>query len=145
MRKLLLSSLSPSSPFSPLDLFSSVSNNLASVSHAPQRFFIFQMSLLNNALATSRRMRHQNRLQVSQVEPCFFCGLGQDSIVHIFSHCPFSARLGALFLMASVSPFPPSLPFPPPLLPLPSLWQQQRVVLVWWVVVMRVGRNCGVW
>ena len=45
------------------------------------------MALTNNALASSRRMRHQNKLGKDQIEPCFFCGRFEDSLSHIYLDC----------------------------------------------------------
>jgi len=75
----------PATP--PLDLLTTLTKNLSLVSQAPQALLVLHMSLVNNALATSRRMRHQNHQGLDQVAPCFFCGTGQDSLPHIFSQC----------------------------------------------------------
>ena len=56
-------------------------------------------------------MRHQNKLSVSQVDKCFFCGAGQDSMVHMLSFCPllFAARSVFLARLGLETFFPPSL------------------------------------
>ena len=58
-------------------------------------------------------MRHQNGLSIAQVESCFYCGLEQDSLVHIFSNCTvvFNARGNFFKVWASISLLS-SLPFP---------------------------------
>ena len=75
-------------------LFDSISSNLRKVAHAPQRLLFHHMALVSNALATSRRRRHQDKLEPSEVAVCFYCGSGQDSLVHLYCYCPivFAAR-----------------------------------------------------
>ena len=80
------------------------------------------MALTNNALATSRRMRHQNGVLVPLVPPCFFCGHFEDSLSHIFLECRviFLARkkfFGSMGLSLSPVYFDPKehpfTPLPP--------------------------------
>ena len=70
-----------------------ISENMSKLSHAPQHLLSFHMSFVNNALATSRRMRQQNFLSILHVDACFFGGLYQDSIVHIFSEIIFKRSI----------------------------------------------------
>ena len=87
------SSLPPFSSQKPC-LFDGISGSLLKVSHAPQKLLFHQMALISNALPTSRRRRHQDKLSPSQVEVCYYCGSGQDSMVHLYCFCPvvFAAR-----------------------------------------------------
>jgi ribonuclease HI len=80
--------ISASSPplLSPSNVLLSISNNLRSIKTPPFLKF-FHLKLIYNALPTSRRCRHQNRISVDLVDKCFFCGIDQDSIVHIYSSC----------------------------------------------------------
>lgn len=83
------------------------------VSSLPTSFLFHHFSLINNALATSRRMRHQNHLPLASVPTCFFCGTSQDSISHLLTSCNVihSARrllLSSLGLLPQfTSLFPP--------------------------------------
>jgi ribonuclease HI/exonuclease III len=92
---------------------------------SPSSFLLHHFSLINNALATSRRMRHQNSLSVAQVARCFFCNESEDSLTHIYCWCPVvhSARVSffhqqgctgkLVSLFASfTAPLPSCLPFP---------------------------------
>ena len=93
--KLLSSPLSRSPP--PLDTFYNIVNNLRS--HSFPAFLIFHhYKLLHNALPTSRRLRHMTHTDVDQVSKCFFCGIGQDSIIHIYSNCSIINKARILFL-----------------------------------------------
>ena len=67
--------------------------------------------MINNALATSRRMRHQNGIRPGDVPSCFFCGDGEDSLTHVLSECAVvcEARLRFLGLLG-LSPGPFTLP-----------------------------------
>ena len=103
--RFLQKSFGPSPPPSPHSqpsqtstLFSEVSSSLQKLSHAPQKLLLFQMALVSNALPTLRRRRHQDKISVSKVDRCFFCGSGQDSIVHLFSYCPVVSAARNTFL-----------------------------------------------
>ena len=54
-------------PLPSVALLATVADNLASVSFARPDLLSHQMALVNNALASERRMRHQNKLRVDQV------------------------------------------------------------------------------
>ena len=84
-------------PLPPVALLATVADNLASVSFARPGLLSHQMALVNNALASERRMRHQNKLRVDQVARCFYCGLGEDSITHIYAHCPVIIEARGVF------------------------------------------------
>ena len=116
--------LSPSTPnlSDPDSTLFSISSSLFSVS-APSFLLFHHMNLINNALATSRRMRHQNKHTLEQVPVCFFCGDGQDSLIHIYTECFVISRARSLFfrslsfspsllstLSLSVASVPPSFP-----------------------------------
>ena len=104
----------PSFPLPPpIDLLNMISENISKISHVPHHLLSFHMAFVNNALATSRRMRHQNNLSIPLVDACFFCGLYQDSLVHIFSDCQVvcEARIGFFRdLGLKLSSLSPSLP-----------------------------------
>lgn len=116
----------PGSPAPPPFCVESISKALAYAERSsPQSFLFHHFNLINNALATSRRMRHQNSLNVDQVPCCFFCRGSEDSLVHIYCWCPvvhaarvsFFQQQGStsklVFLSASfAAPFPGCLPFP---------------------------------
>ena len=78
----------PSSPAlpSPDALISSITSNLTST-RLPPFLITHHLTLLNPALPTSRRLRHQNKVGIDAVPSCFFCGVGQDSYTHIFTEC----------------------------------------------------------
>lgn len=87
---------------------------------SPRIFFLLYMffhhlSLVNNALPTSRRMRHQNHIDVQDVATCFFCMKGEDSFSHeciVVSNaraCFF--RNSRYFSFCSHSPLSPPLSF----------------------------------
>ena len=85
-----------------------VSSALAfAASSLPSSYLFHHFSFVNNALATSRRMRHQNLISKSDVPTCFFCALGQDSTVHLFSECLVinAARLAFLSTISLSAPF----------------------------------------
>ena len=58
--------------------------NVVSVKFIPTTYRFFQFSLINNALATSRRKRHQVGRTVAEVAKCYYCGIGEDSVAHLF-------------------------------------------------------------
>lgn len=101
-----------------------LSSALASASYSlPSSFLFHHFSLVNNALATSRRMRHQNNLPISKVLTCSFCFSAQDSLLHIYSACPTvhsarSAFFSSLDLLSSFSLIFPSFTTPSFSLPL---------------------------
>ena len=116
----------PDSPAPPPICVESISKALAYAARtAPKSFLFHHFNLINNALATSRRMRHQNSLTVAQVPGCFFCHGSGDSLVHIHCWCPvvhsarvsffqqqgFTSKLVSLFAPLA-DPFPDCLPFP---------------------------------
>jgi ribonuclease HI len=73
---------------SPSNVISSISNNLSNLNKkVPSYLRFFHFKLINNALPTSRRCRHFLNFSIDQVEKCFFCGLDQDSVLHIFGSC----------------------------------------------------------
>jgi ribonuclease HI len=112
----ILNYFSPSSPnISPPLLFASISSNLSSIS-SPSYMLFHHLSLVNNALPTSRRLRHQNHIAVQDVAPCFFCMKGQDSFSHIYSECVVVSNARVCFfrnLSLDISPFS-CTPRPPP-------------------------------
>jgi hypothetical protein len=109
----------------PSTTLASISSSL--LSSSPPPFLLgHHFSLMNNALATSRRMRHQNRLGVDQIPCCHFCGTGQDSLVHLLSVCiVVSTSRSRFFSSLSLDPLLVSPP-PPPLPP----W----LTWLWWAV-----------
>jgi ribonuclease HI/exonuclease III len=64
---------------------------------SPASFLFHHFAFLNNALATSRRMRHQNKISIDDVAKCFFCNNSEDSIVHIYCFCPVIHRARSIF------------------------------------------------
>ena len=84
--RLLSSSASLPSSVSPLDILYSISDNLL-LSSAPPYLCMHQFMILQNALPTSRRLRHISSTSISNVNKCNFCGLGEDSIIHIYTSC----------------------------------------------------------
>jgi len=120
--------ISPCSPliFSPFDIISNISSNLSSIP-SPSFLLYHHFSLTNNALPTSRRLRHQNHIPVSDVAPCFFCGIDQDSFSHIYSDCVVVSNARSLLfrqLDLDLSPFThivPSTPLPKPHVSSPSV------------------------
>ena len=86
-------------------------------------FLFHHFSLLNNAIATSRRMRHQNHMPKSLVPICFFCASSQDSLLHIYTSCSvilaarssFFASIGLLPSFRVLFPSYASLSFSLPL------------------------------
>ena len=113
---LFLNLFSPSSPLSsPSSIASSIISSL-SCSSLPSYLRFFHMSFVNNALASSRRMRHQNKLSVASVDKCFFCILEQDSIAHIFSCCVVIREARRVFFTSlGYSPSSFFYPLHPPL------------------------------
>lgn len=116
------------SPPPPPDCAFSIASSLAHASHtAPASFLFHHFAFVNNALATSRRTRHQFAISISDVHTCFFCYKSEDSITHIFTSCMVVSAARAAFLSrfpslppcAFVSPFPLAFSFlidtPPPL------------------------------
>lgn len=86
-------------PPPPINCVDPISSALSSAaSSLPASFLFHHFSLINNALATSRRMRHQNRLPLTAVAPCFFCGAAQDSIPHLLTTCKIIQSARLLFL-----------------------------------------------
>jgi ribonuclease HI/exonuclease III len=100
---------------SPTDVFRSISDNMCSFS-APSFLLFHHFYLINNSLPTSRRLRHISNTQIDLVSKCFYCGLGQDSLVHIYSACKIVNRARFNFFMslsldyAPFSPLPASFP-----------------------------------
>ena len=87
-------------------------DKLDSTKGLPYYISWFYLKLINNALATSRRMRHQNNIRLQDVASCFFCGEGQDSVLHIFSSCSIIHTARVTFLKsisASLAELLPSL------------------------------------
>ena len=93
---------------------------------SPPSFLFHHFALINNALATSRRMRHQNGVQVVDVPRCFFCRTSDDSLVHLYTRCSvvhkarvdFFTLQGVTARLAALFPYfeaPPPLCFPFPL------------------------------
>lgn len=78
---------------------------------SPPPFLFHHFSFINNALATSRRTRHQFKRSFSQVDPCYFCGSAQDSIVHIFADCSVVSIARGVFFRRVALP-PPPVAFP---------------------------------
>ena len=111
-----LSSVYPLIPFS--DPLTIITSNLSKISFIPQFIIFFHVALINNALPTSRRMRHMNNVSVLNVHVCFFCGVEQDSLAHIFSICGVLNEARSLFLhshnctiLSSSVPFPLHISF----------------------------------
>ena len=106
----------PSSFLSPRSYASALASSLALPSSFPSFLLFFHLSFVHNALATSRRTRHQFLIDRNDVAPCFFCGKDQDAIFHIYSECDIIRK--ARFSFLSSFGFPPSLfyfPLHPPL------------------------------
>ena len=89
-------SLPPPSPDNPDSSIFSVSSALFS-SSAPPYLLSHHFSLVNNALPSSRRMRHQTNTPISAVASCFFCALSEDSLPHIYSSCSIISSARSLF------------------------------------------------
>ena len=51
----------------------------------PPAFRNVQFDLLANAFSTSRKHRHVTNTAVADVARCYFCGVGADSVQHMFS------------------------------------------------------------
>lgn len=66
---------------------SEISSNCLSIRSLPPYLSAFFLSLLSNALPTSRRLRHFQGRSVAQVDPCHYCNKYEDSISHLFSSC----------------------------------------------------------
>ena len=110
----------------PVSCLSSISKSLSlAARNTPSYFLFLHFSLINNALSTSRRMRHQNNLSRSLVEKCFYCFSCEDSIVHLFSFCLVIHKAREIFFRqhsacsdllslfpAYFAPAPSCLPFP---------------------------------
>ena len=77
--------------------FPIISTNILSIRALPSFLSAFFFSLLSNALPTHRRRRHALGLARNQIENCFLCGKGEDSIHHIFSSCEVSLASSNLF------------------------------------------------
>ena len=103
-----LSPYTPSPP-DPLSLLFSLSSALFSLSSVPPFLIFHHIYLINNALPTSRRTRHQLSIPLSSVSSCFFCGEYEDSYKHIYSSCYIISRARTLFLSSLRLP----LPLPP--------------------------------
>ena len=86
MRKFLTSKGSLDLPEAQ-DCINNLARNLAHVKHVPRRFLAFHFSLVNNAVATARRMRHQNYQGRAQVAKCSYCAIAEDSIEHWLGRC----------------------------------------------------------
>jgi hypothetical protein len=104
-----IANTSPSPPHP--DVFQDISLNLNSIS-LPPFLIMHHFNLLNNSLATSRRMRHQNKISIDKVEHCFFCGRGQDSLVHIYCECFVINRARFSFFNACTIDFSPFVSLP---------------------------------
>ena len=110
---------SPSDPPVNISSIESISTALSSSSRlCPPSFLFHHFSLIHNALATSRRMRHQNNLAVSAVPSCFFCSSSEDSLTHIYVDCVVVQRARLVFFQRLNFTTPPSCP---PLLSTPLL------------------------
>ena len=91
-------SSSPSNPLPPPSTWlNSLSSSMLSCP-APNFLRFHQFSLINNALPSSRRMRHQNKIAISNIPPCFFCVVKTRNLWSIFS-------LLVLLFPLLVSPF----------------------------------------
>lgn len=95
----------------PDDLISNVSSNLALAKKLPQRILFHHFSLIQNALPTARRLRHQNKLSSDQVSSCHYCGEDQDSLTHLYSSCKIVSSARASFFSSPSTPI--SAPFAP--------------------------------
>ena len=104
-RKKVFASLTSHQPFTDSEdaLFDAIVSNITNAKGVPPFVRFHQFTLIHNALATSRRMRHQNKLSLDQVPPCFFCGTEQDSLTHIYSSCVVVRTARAAFL-SSLAP-----------------------------------------
>ena len=71
----------------PMVCIDNITRNMVRIKHIPLTYRFFQFSLLNNALATSRRRRHQEGKTVAEVAKCYYCGIGEDSVAHLFERC----------------------------------------------------------
>ena len=98
-------------PVLPYDPFPPISAALKANKKAPVSLLLHHIALVFNALATERRMRHQNNIAVDLVPVCFFCGLAQDSIRHIYAECAIVklARRRFLDSLSHSTPSPFSL------------------------------------
>ena len=86
----------------------SITSSIASALSIPLPPFLsfFHLSLTNNALASSRRTRHQFGIDIGDVAACHYCGVQQDSVAHLLSECPIILRARCSFLISLG--FPPS-------------------------------------
>jgi ribonuclease HI/exonuclease III len=86
-----------------------ISTNLLSIRSLPPFLSAFFLSLLSNALPTTRRRRHVLHLTREQVPPCLLCGKGEDSMAHLYGGCEVSTAASSilfplLLLPSSASP-----------------------------------------
>lgn len=86
---------------SPLSI---IISNLFCAKNVPFYLTFHHFSLLNNSLATCRRMRHQQHITVDNVKPRFFCGLTLSTLLYLslslslknYSTCIAFARLNQI-------------------------------------------------
>ena len=121
-----------------------------SVSYAsrflPSYFVFFHFAFINNALATSRRMRHQKKKKIEEVETCFYCQKDQDSMVHMYSYCPVIHKARESFFVAKgEKEFLREKLLPPPFLVLFPLSASFLVEVPLRVVILLIVFNYAVW
>ena len=75
---------SPFPSFVRFDSFAALADILKKV---PSYLSVFLLRLMSNALPSFRRLRHQMGCSRAQVRNCYYCGLGDDAISHMFDHC----------------------------------------------------------
>src|SRR5947209_4596910 len=96
----------PTDPIAAADGLSRISASLKQCKRLPSALILHHVALIHNALPTLRRMRHQNRVALSEVPACFFCGAGQDSIAHVYGPCTVIGEARALFFSRVGFPCP---------------------------------------
>jgi hypothetical protein len=76
----------PATPPPPPDCIESVSKALSIASRScPPSFLFHHLSLTSNALATSRRMRHQNKVSITEVSLLWFRSRFVGSYLRVLS------------------------------------------------------------
>ena len=77
--------------------FPTISSNCLLGRTIPSYLRAFFFSFLSNALPTARRRRHAMGLTKAQVDKCIYCGVGEDSIRHLFNDCASINQVAIVF------------------------------------------------
>ena len=80
------------------DCISILAHNMAVAKRVPRSLLVFHFTLINNAVATARRKRHQDDSKIADVAKCSFCDLEGESTDHWIERCAVVRKARSQFL-----------------------------------------------